>query len=444
MNKWKGFLFVISLLFSSWACLLGGSGEAQSTPDLSVLKTSVAKTLIAQDDFAPTRTPEIVECTPPHPGEQDIDLPVGFTAGVDNSTIRFYDLDGNLMGEKLTPGLKRIDQSQIHIAGGISNGIAGAPLIYTSLDSGGVIKGNIGSEIFEMDSPGEIVTISGAGGVFTLIAYSTAEFTDEGYITALKTGEMGDLASINPQLERKEDDGLVYYPLSIHGEEGQNRGTWFTYLKYKVSDFVFVPYHGLFYYDLTQNQVTEYLPADHRLKGFSPDQSLVAFGDAPGANPEENETGIIFKNLVDCHIWGKRYHDSSTNGGGEVVFSPDNKYVAWIESSGFTLEELEWRLRVLNLDHSQTYIIDSELNALTGLTGGEIPSSISTVGWLSNHVLLLQIRVPSNDAPLLVAFFAPDPDPDLPLAPDLPLDPDLESNQPVLLAEGEFSGFLYP
>jgi hypothetical protein len=192
----------------------------------------------------------------------------------------------------------------------------------------------------------------------------------------------------------------------------------------------------LFYFDLTQNQVTEYLGADYRIKGFSPDQSLVAYGDAPGANPEENESGIIFKNLVDCHIWGFRYHESSTNGGGEVVFSPENLNVAWIESSGLTLEELEWRLRVVNLDHSQTYIIDSELNALAGLTDGEIPSSISPVGWLSESILLLQFSIPGHDAPLLVAYFAPDP--------DLPPAPNLEPNQSVLLAEGIFSGFLYP
>jgi len=438
MNKWKGFLLVVSLLFSSWACLFGGSEQPQATPDLSVMKTSVAATLIAQNDLAPTRTPEIPECTPLHPGEQDIVLPIGFTAGVDNSAIRFYDLDGNLLGEKLTPGLTRVDQSQIHVAGGISNGIPGAPLIYTSLESGGVIKGNIGSEIYGMDSPGEVVTISGAEGVFTLIVYSTAEFTEEGFITTLKTGEMGDLTSINPQLIRTEDDGLVYYPLSVNGEEGLNQGTWFTYLKYKMSDFIFAPYHGLFYFDLIQKQVTEYLPADNRFKGFSPDQSLVAFGDAPGANPEENETGILIKNLVDCQTWGWHYHESSTNGGGEVVFSPDNQNqnVAWIESSGLTLEELEWRLRVVNLYHSQTWIIDSELTALAGITGGEIPTSISPVGWLSNHDLLLQMQVPGHDAPLLVAFFAPDP--------DLPLDPALGANQLVLLAEGKFSGFLYP
>ena len=435
MNKWKGLLFVVSLLFSSWACLLGGSGEAQGTPDLSVLKTSVAKTLMAQDDFAPTRTPEIPDCLPFQPGIQVLDLPVGFTAGVDSSTIRFYDLDGNLLGEKLTPGLTRVDQSQIHIAGGISNGIPGAPLIYASLESGGVIKGNIGSEIFGMDSPGEIVTISGAEGVSTLIVYSTAELTGEGYITTLKTGEMGELASINPQLVRTEDDGLVYYPLSIHGEEGQNQGTWFTYLKYKMTDFIFVPYHGLFYYDLTQNKVTKFLPANTRVKGFSPDQSLVAFGNSPGANPEAEESGFYAYDFETCQGWRFFYHDSSMSGAGEVVFSPDNQTIAWIESRGVILEELEWRLRVARLDQSQTELIDSELSALTSLTGGEIPSSISPVGWLSNSILLLQIRVPGNDAPLLVAY-APDP--------GFPLDPALGANQSVLLAEGNFSGFLYP
>jgi len=435
MNKWKGFLIAVSLLFLSWACLIGGSEQPQATPDLSVLKTSVAKTLMAQDDLAPTRTPEISDCSPFQPGIQVLDLPVGFTAGVDNSTIRFYDLNGNQLGEKLTPGLTRVDQSQIHIAGGISNGIPGAPLIYASLESGGVIKGNIGSEIFGMDSPGEIVTISGAEGVFTLIVYSTAELTGEGYITTLKTGEMGELASINPQLVRTEDDGLVYYPLSIHGEEGQNQGTWFTYLKYKMTDFIFVPYHGLFYFDLTQNQVIKYLPANTRVKGFSPDQSLVAFGNTPGANPEAEESGFYAYDFETCQGWLFVYHDSSMSGAGEVVFSPDNQTIAWIESKGVILEELEWRLRVARLDQSQTDLIDSELSALTSLTGGEIPSSISPVGWLSNHVLLLQIRVPDHDAPLLVAF-APDP--------NLPLDPALGANQSVLLAEGKFTGFLYP
>lgn len=440
MKKWDGCLIVAAFLISSMACTFGGSSQPQGTPDISVMTTSVAATLQAQNDQAPTRTPEEeVEthvCLPLHPGRQVLDLPSGFTAGKDNSLISFYDSEGNLLGEKQTPGLTRVHPSQIHIAGGITNGIPGAPLIYASPDSDGVIKGNIGSNIFGMDSPGEVVTVAGAEGIFTWIVYSAVENTDEGFITTLKTGEMGDLASISPQLTRVDDDRLVYYPLVVHGEEGQNHGTWFTLLKYKMSDFIFIPFHGLFYFDLTQNQVTEYLSTEYRFKGFSPDQSLVAFGNAPGANPEGEETSIIIKDLVNCQEWTFPYHDASMNGGGEVAISPDNQYAAWIESTGFTLEELNWRLRVASLDENQTFLVDSEINVLTGLAGGEIPSNIIPVGWLSNSVLLLEVNLPGSGQPNLLVAFAPDP--------SFPLDPALGANQSIPLAEGGFAGFLYP
>jgi len=286
-----------------------------------------------------------------------------------------------------------------------------------------------------MDSSGEVVALSGAEGIFTIITYSAAEYTDEGYLTTIKTGEMGELAAITPQLTRLEDDVLVYNPLAVHVVEGQNQGTWFTYLMYKMSDFAYMPYNGLFYFDLTSNQVIEYLSTDYRIKGFSPDQSLVAFGSAPGADPAADNSSYIVRDLVSCQEWVFPWHESSIRGGGDVAFSPDNQYVAWIEAGGFTLDDLEQRLRISKLDQNQTTLVDSELENLTGLAGGEIPYYIAQVSWLSNHVLLLQIGVPGVENYLLVAF-APDP--------AFPLDPALGANQAVPLAEGSFTGFLYP
>ena len=439
MKKWKNILAAAALILSSLACILGGSSEPQETPDINAMTTSVAATLRAQNDEAPTRTPEeVVEtpaCLPLHPGRQVLDLPSGFTAGVDVSAISFYDTEGTLLGEKQTPGLTRVRLNQVHIAGGISNGISGVPLLYASSESQGVIKANIDSNIFQMDSSGEVVGLSGAEGIFTIITYSAAEYTDQGYLTTIKTGEMGELAAITPQLTRLEDDVLVYNPLAVHVVEGQNQGTWFTYLMYKMSDFAYIPYNGLFYFDLTSNQVTEYLSTDYRIKGFSPDQSLVAFGSAPGANPDPDNSSYIVRDLVSCQEWVFPWHESSIRGGGDVAFSPDNQYVAWIEAGGFTIDDLEQRLRISKLDQNQTTLVDSELENLSGLAGGEIPYYIAQVSWLSNHVLLLQIGVPGVENYLLVAF-APDP--------AFPLDPALGANQAVPLAEGSFTGFLYP
>ena len=438
MKKRNGFLIIAALLISSMACLFGSS-ESQPTPDIDAMTTSVAATLRAQNDQAPTRTPEeVVEtpaCLPLHPGRQILDLPSGFTAGGDVSAISFYDTEGNLLGEKQTPGLTRLNPNQIHIAGGISNGISGVPLLYASSEYQGIIKANIGSNIFQMDSSGEVVALSGAEGVFTIISYSSAEGTDQGYLTTIKTGEMGELTAITPQLTRLEDDVLVYNPLAVHVVEGQNQGTWFTFLKYRMSDFAFMPYNGLFYYDISQNQVTEYLSTDYRIKGFSPDQSLVAFGIALDSGIDADKSSYIVRDLVSCQEWVFPWNESSIRGGGRVAFSPDNQYVAWMEEGGLTIDDAVHRLRISSLDQNQTTLIDSELENLAGLTGGEIPYYIAQLSWLSNHVLLLQMGVPGVENYLLVAF-APDP--------DFPLDPALGANQAVPLAEGKFTGFLYP
>jgi len=439
MKKRNGFLIIAALLFSSMACLFGSS-EPQATPDISAMTTSVAATLRAQNDQAPTRTPEeeIVEtpaCLPLHLGRQILDLPSGFTAGVDVSAISFYDTEGNLLGEKQTPGLTRLNPNQIHISGGISNGISGVPLLYASSEYQGIIKANIDSNIFQMDSSGEVVALSGAEGIFTLISFSAAEGTDQGYLTTIKTGEMGDLAAITPQLTRLEDDALVYNPLAVHVVEGQNQGTWFTFLKYRMGDYAFMPYDGLFYYDVSQNQVTEYLSTDYRIKGFSPDQSLVAFGIAPDSGIDVDQSSFIVRDLVSCQDWIFPWHESSIHGGGRVAFSPDNQYLAWIEADGLAIDDAVQRLRISKLDQTQTTLIDSELENLAGLTGGEIPYYIAQVNWLSNHTLLLQMGVPGVESYLLVAY-APDP--------AFPLDPALGANQAIPLAEGYFTGFLYP
>lgn len=120
---------------------------------------------------------------------------------------------------------------------------------------------------------------------------------------------------------------------------------------------------------------------------------------------------------------------------GAKMSKVENQYVAWIEAGGFTKEDLEQRLRISKLEQNQITLIGSELENLTGLAGGEIPNFIAQENWLSNHVLLLQIGVPGVERYLLVAC-APDP--------SFPLDPALGANQSIPLAEGGFTGFLYP
>jgi hypothetical protein len=438
MIRWKSSFVAATLLFSSIACILSGSTEPEVTPDISAMSTSVGATLRAQNDLAPSQTPEKApeypSCAPLHPGKQILALPEGFIAGTDNTAISFYDASGNLLGKKLTPGLPNMDSDRVHVAGGITNGLSGVPLVYFDRESNGVLKANINSEIFQLDTTGLLIVLTGAEGHFTYIVYSSAEYTDEGIKSTLKAGEMGLLPKETAQLTRVEDDGLVYYPLAVYVVNEQVQGVWYSLAMYGIGGVIFAPNNGLYYYDLSQNQITEYLDLDSRLKGISPDQSLVAFGRISGGTPG---TGFIVKDLTDCDERVIPYYESSIYGGGFTVFSPDNQYLAWIEAGGDSPDPMapEIRLRIVKLDQNQTSLIDADISTLTSLAGGEIPSFIKPVGWLSNHILLLQVFILDYDHPLLVAY-APDP--------ASPLDPALGSNQSTLLAEGIFAGFLYP
>jgi hypothetical protein len=429
MKKLSGMVLGFILLTS---CVSG-----QTISREHAISTSVAATLTFQEDQDTSDSQESSQtedlCLHQHPGKQEIPLPAGFMAGIDNSSISFYDASGDLIGVKMTPGLSNLYPDRIHAAGGVANGISGTPLIYGSLESGGVIKGNIGDNIFQMDNVGQLVVLTGAEGVFTILGYSKAEYIGSQLQSSLKIAEMVNLPSITPQLTRTENDGYVYYPHVIHVDNEGVQGVWFSLSQYGVGGVVFAPHFGLFYYDIDSDQVTEHLSTDYWIKGFSPDQSWVIYTDY-STNPGP---GLYVRDLSTCQEWLMPYYETSIYGGGYVVSSPDNQYLAWIEAGGENVDPMapNIRLRIGKTDPDIPLLLDADLSNLSSLAGGEELTFIVPVGWLSNHMLLLQLGISGSDTQLLVGY-APDP--------DFPIDASLGANQSVFLAEGIFSGFIYP
>ena len=435
MNKNKILLVGLIILFLS-SCSQGSSTISGASSTEDQIATSVAETLTVQADQTTSEIPEPDEnCLPLHPGIQQLPQPVGFMTGLQSSLIRFYDDSGKILGEKQTPGIYSPRPRWVHAAGGITNGIEGVPLLYNTRDASDLIKANIGSNIFQMDAAVELVALTGAEGKFTLVVLSTVEYAEGKVTSTLKIAEMGELVPTEPQLTRVGDDQLVYYPLGVQIEDGQNQGVWFTYLKHRQSDFIYMPYYGLYFYDLVENSVTEYLSTDTWVKGFSPNHALVAVSPRPGGNSAFQEIGLTVKDWVNCAEWVIPFHEDSILGGGEVVFSPDGKYLAWIETSGFGYDDMQQRLRILDLENPVTFLVDAPVSDLSGLAGGETITYLIPAGWLDKHVLLLSARVQGVDNPLIIAY-APDP--------AKPLDPALGANQSAPLGEGTFSGFLYP
>jgi hypothetical protein len=455
MNKHASVIAFFALVLVILACGTTGVAPAVETAEAGAVETPVTVTVQAQET-TPTSAPATLTPSPissptaeppsptptekapicqEHPGGQHLPLPVGYVGSIDAQTVELYDTDGELLGRKQTPGLSFLEPDQVHLGGGLTEGIAAIPFVYHSLEHGGGLKASAGTATVDLAQTPGLVTLIGAEGS-PLIAYSTNESDQAtgGWLSELYASEISAIDGATVRLTRSEGDGFVIYPLAVHTEAGVGQGVWYTLSMWGIGNIIFPPYNGLFYFRLSDGQVIEYLSVDNRLAGFSPDQTTVAFAPLQEEQPGGIQLGLTVKNLVTCQETFIAINPSTNLGAGYAVFSPDNRYMAWLEASGPDNMQARIRLRVAETANGNI-LVDSETPGLSSLAGGEAPSTVQPLGWLADHLLLLEVGLPSQVNPLLVVW-APDP--------TEPLDPALGANQSAPLSEGVFAGFLYP
>jgi len=394
----------------------------------------------APTEIAPTPEPTQEQpasasvCLAQHPGAQIPPQPMGFGANINTLAIVFYDSVGNVLGNIQTAGMTWLDPNQIHIGGPLSQGIASIPLVYYSLENGGMLKRSENGIANQLVLSPNLVTLTGGEGS-SIIAYSTNDSDQAagGWVSYLYAGDLETINGALPMLTRSEGDGFVIYPLAVRSQGGVDQGVWYTLSMWGIGNINFAPYNGLYYLNFSDGSVSEYLAFSDRLAGFSPDQTKVAFTPGAGGQPGGPGNNLTLRDLITCLETVIPFNPQTNLGGGFLSFSPDNQYFAWLEASGPSNMEAQMRLRVANING--TFLVDSDFAGLSGLAGGEIPIYIKPVGWLANHLLLLEIGVPSLASPLIVVW-APDP--------NQPLSPALGANQSAPLADGVFAGFLYP
>ncbi|MBC8497231.1 MAG: hypothetical protein H8D37_06175, partial [Chloroflexi bacterium] len=390
----------------------------------------------ALTEIAPTSEPteEPFACLAQHPGAQVISQPAGFGANINTLAVVFYDSVGNVLGNIQTAGMTWLDPGQIHIGGPLSQGIANLPLVYYSLENGGMLKRSENGIANPLALSPNLVTLTGGEGS-SMIAFSSNDSDQAagGWRSYLYAGDLEAINGALPMLTRSEGDGFVIYPLAVHSQGGVDQGVWYTLSMWGIGNINFALYNGLYYLNFSDGSVSEYLAFSDRLAGFSPDQTKVAFTPGAGGQPGGPGNNLTLRDLITCLETVIPFNPQTNLGGGFLSFSPDNQYFAWLEASGPSNMEAQMRLRVANING--TFLVDSDFAGLSGLAGGEIPIYIKPVGWLANHLLLLEIGVPSLASPLIVVW-APDP--------NQPLSPALGANQSAPLADGVFAGFLYP
>jgi len=459
MNKKTLIFAIFMLVLATLACGETTTVQPTVTMDQSLVETMVASTVQAlaplptdipaeetgdqptdppPAEISPTQEPiqeqPAPACLAQHPGAQVLNGPTGFGASINTLAIVFYDSVGNVLGNIQTAGMTWLDPNQIHIGGPFSQGISNIPLVYHSIQNSGMLKRSQNGIANQLALSPNLVTLTGAEGSSQL-AFSTNDSDQAagGWVSYLYAGDLEAINGAQPMLTRSEGDGFVIYPLAVHSEGGTNQGVWYTLSLWGIGNINFAPYNGLYYFKYSDRSVTEYLAFSDRLAGFSPDQTRAAFSPGVGGQPGGPGNSITVRDLVTCQETAIPFHPSTNLGSGFVTFSPDNGYLSWLEASGPNNMEAQMRLRVADINGN--ILADSDFAALSGLAGGEMPAYIRPVGWLANHLVLLEIAVPSLASPLIVVW-APDPNQMLNQA--------LGANQSAPLADGVFAGFLYP
>jgi hypothetical protein len=434
--KAKAFLTV--LLLTTLACINGNNENQSDISSEDAIATSVAATLAAgggsdnQPNISTTQPPP--SCQPLHPGAQSLQMSSALAVGSANDAnlINISDFQGSQLGTKNLSGLAWQEANRVHFAGGLSGGLAPVPAVFHSLTNGDTLKLEQNGTVSQLTQTPGLLTIAGENGGGT-IAYGLYSSGPNGWISNLFATDYGNAGTATTRLTRNEGDGYVIWPLAVHTVNGQAQGVWYTESMYGIGNIIFHPYRDLLYLNMTNNQVTSYLGSNTVLAGFSPDQTLVAYGQGTGASPGQAQGSLTLKNLVTCQEITLTFHPTSNLGGGWVIFAPDNQMIAWLEASGPSPMEAIHRLRIARIDG--TIIVDSLISDLWGLIGGETPTWIIPSGWSANHLLILEIHHSGSVSPLTV-MWAPDP--------AQPLNPALGTNQSALIGEGRFMGFVYP
>ena len=234
---------------------------------------------------------------------------------------RLHDLQGALTGEMPVPAPGEV----VHIPARLEPGATSVPLIYLGRDMRTLtlVTGSGNTPVFTANV---LRKLAGASGE-PLIAFSDLQFASGESITLTSNLYAGDVLTIpgaSPVFAYQSAESLSAVPLAV-----SPAGVWYTYEPYGIGGDIVYPVHrGLEYLDLASGQVSPVLEAERVPSALSPDLSLLAY-------TLNNKEGLVVRQLASGAETSFDLLPSSNRGAGYAVFSPDNRYVAWIEISGF-------------------------------------------------------------------------------------------------------------
>jgi hypothetical protein len=447
----KLWLVGFMMLFFVLACGLGDNFSKTPTPDTSLISTALSATLTAlpvpDNNVTPTSfpatspLPDTPTDSPPEESAITEGLsPAGVIAGLESGEVTVYNLAGQPSLTYSLPDLPFYEPVFIHFTGNFETGSMEVPLVYYSLEGGGVLKVSDGqTSSLYTDAP-NLIAMAGAPAQ-PVIAYSLFVTPQSGYDTSseLYVGTL-DAAPIDPILTSANEDGYALYPLAVEAIDGQPLGVWYTTQLWGIGNVAFAPQRGLYYIDLTTENVTTYLPAaetndmgsfSYAPAGLSSDQSWVAYTiQGPNVAPYS----MFWQPVEDPNQVKSLMPSINFNmGAGFAFFSPNNEFLAWdTANSGTQSGAVTYYLHITDTSGSGGSF--SEFPTSRSMLAPDLVSA-SPVGWLDDQTLLLQGYLAGGSKHVMT--FGPVDD-------IVNVNGQGQAIQAQLFVEGEFLGCVYP
>jgi len=346
--------------------------------------------------------------------------PAGFVvAPGGGGSVILYDRNAQGISQFAAPDFFGDRSGFSHLVGSTSAELAQYELVYFSFADSSIMVTNLEGTRTLLDVE-NFFTMTGIPGD-PFMAFTTLEYAESGLRSLLTVGEMNDLPTAAVALTVLDTDGFAVRPLAIEENNHEPVGFYYTSVPYGIGgDIVFEPRRALQYFDLTTFQTRQVLGIGTSPSGLSPDLTWLAY-------TSEDVSPLI---LAQFSSRGTPLTipllDGSDRGAGAAVFSPDNRYVAWKEGSGWSMSEtpnFHATIRIATTNGEITAEIPDTL--LAELVGGITYPWIEPVGWLDGETLLIGLRGDNwEDAYLLRVN---------PVGSDL-----------ALLVTGSFVSFIYP
>jgi hypothetical protein len=381
------------------SCLPGGTATPVAAPKASETPLPAATA---------TGTP------PAYPERTD---PLGIAVVQDKGTLlAFYDFDGNLLGTRsLLPSGSSSDR--IHVSGSASAGLETLTVIR--------VKSNY-LEMAVLDGEQEILRLDSNLHSFTavpgqpVIAFGTARPTENSgeLVSQIYIGTPETLADARPVFDYTGPYGGALGPLRIHMEDGRMAGIWYSQRPYAIGGHILYDLtNGLYYLDLASGLSTEFtVPNDDIFQPvFSPDEAWLSY---------VSHGSMKFYNMQSGETFSIPQLPESDRGGGDVTIAPDNRTVAWKEAHGSTLGDPPDYYAILRVgvigegpsrDFTETFFEQA---------AGDTVNDMTPIVWLDGQTLLVSLMDENGFRQLWTL--------------------DLSGPTPRLLADGDFTGFIYP